>query len=78
MDADMALDPLSPAEREAVLNAARWYARYRARDLADEAGDDSAYALAERDRYFALLSALRKMGVHVPVPDELAHAASPV
>ena len=67
---------LTPLEREALLNAGRWYARYRARDLAEEAHDDSAYAIAERERYFALITALRKQGVSVPLPDELARAAA--
>jgi hypothetical protein len=70
-----ALADLSPLEQEALLNAGRWYARYRARDLAEEAQDDSAYAVAERERYLALISALRKLGVDVPVPDELSMAA---
>lgn len=67
---------LTPLEREALLNAGRWYARYRARDMAEEAHDDSAYAVAERERYLALITALRKLGVSVPLPDELTRVAA--
>lgn len=67
---------LTPLEREALLNAGRWYARYRARDMAEEAHDDSAYAVAERERYLALVTALRKLGVSVPLPDELTRVAA--
>jgi len=70
------ISDLTPVEREALLNAGRWYARYRARDVAEEAQDDSAYAVAEREQYFALVTALRKQGVSVPLPDELARAAA--
>lgn len=70
------LADLTPLEREALLNAGRWYARYRARDVAEEALDDSAYAVAEREQYFALITALRKQGVSMPLPDELARAAA--
>lgn len=75
MDHD-SVTALTPLEREALLNAGRWYARYRAREMAEEAHDDSAYAVAERERYFALVTALRKLGVSVSLPDELTDVAA--
>jgi antitoxin (DNA-binding transcriptional repressor) of toxin-antitoxin stability system len=68
---DDASHELTAREREALLDAARWYARHRAHDIVDEVTDGSAYAVAERERYLALISALRKSGVRIAVPDEL-------
>lgn len=60
--------PLSDAELSALKNAATWYAKYHARIIAERADDRSAYAMAQRDRYKALLSGLRKLGVRVRDP----------
>jgi hypothetical protein len=59
---------LTPQEIEALKSAASWYAKYHARIIAESADDPSAYALAQRDRYAALLSGLDKLGVQVRNP----------
>ncbi len=62
---------LSAIERDALVNAAAWYAKYRAHDIAADASDTSLAAATERERYLALISALGKFGVRVALPDEL-------
>ncbi|MGH2499800.1 MAG: hypothetical protein ACRDF0_06910 [Candidatus Limnocylindria bacterium] len=62
---------LSPREVDALRAAATWYAKYRATDVSERAGDRSAAAMVERDEYLDLISALRKLGVRVRVPDSL-------
>jgi hypothetical protein len=59
---------LSDAELSALKNAAAWYAKYHARIIAERADDRSAYAMAQRERYQALLSGLRKLGVRLRDP----------
>jgi hypothetical protein len=59
---------LTPQEIQALKSAASWYAKYHARIIAESADDPSAYALAQRDRYVALLSGLDKLGVQVRNP----------
>lgn len=76
--------PLSEAELSAIKNAAAWYAKYHARMITERADDPSAYAMAQRERYQALLSGLRKLGVRlrdpltapVAAPDELDREAA--
>jgi hypothetical protein len=60
--------PLSEAELSALKNAATWYAKYHARIIAERADDRSAYAMAQRERYQALLAGLRKLGVRLRDP----------
>lgn len=66
-----ALNGLTTNELEALRSAAAWYASYHAGEIASEADDRSAYAVAERERYLALVSALRKLGLRIALPDAL-------
>lgn len=84
-DADIDPEPASEAaasltEREtaALAAAGSWYANYHARMFAERADDESAYAIARRERYDDLISGLRKLGVRLPHPaldDEHSEAA---
>jgi len=65
------LPELSADERDALVSGAAWYASYRAHDIAADAADTSLAAETERERFLALVSALGKFGVRVPLPDEL-------
>ena len=62
---------LTDVERDALVAAAAWYAKYHASDIAADAGDTSIAAVTERARYEALISGLRKLGVTATLPDEL-------
>jgi hypothetical protein len=81
--ADVAADPirlerlqeLSAAELDALLGAAAWYAKYHERMIADLADDRSAFAVARRDRYQALHSALARFGVRLRRPPGIAPPA---
>jgi hypothetical protein len=66
------LETLSASEQAAVRSAAVWYFKRHARIIADEADDDSARAVARRDDFVELHAALRKLGVPIALPDELA------
>jgi hypothetical protein len=66
---------LTEQELEALARAGNWYANYFAADIAAEASDTSAYAVAERHDYLTLVAALRKLGLLYAVPDELAEHA---
>ncbi len=55
-------------EIEALSEAGSWYASYHARIIRERADDSSAYARAQREQYFALLSGLEKLGVSVRNP----------
>ena len=69
------LPELSSRELQALRGAAVWYAKYHAVAVAQTAGDEAAYAVAEREEYLDLLSALGKLGARVRVPDALQQAA---
>lgn len=69
---DCSLDALSAAEQAALRRAAVWYFKRHARIIADEADDRSARAVAHREDFLELHSALRKLGVPVALPDELS------
>lgn len=60
------LDDLTEAELAAVISAASWYANYHAHGIAEQAGDQSAYATARRERFADLARGLSKLGVRVP------------
>lgn len=62
------IDALSDREIEALRSAAAWYANYHARIITQRADDRSAYSLAQRERYLALLSGLEKLGIAVRNP----------
>lgn len=75
---DSPLDELSSAELDALLDAATWYAKYRAATISERVDDRSAAAVVEREEHLDLLAGLRKLGVRVRVPDglvELKHVA---
>jgi hypothetical protein len=57
---------LTEREAAALAAAGSWYANYHARMIAERADDQSAYAVARRERYDELLSGLRKLGVRLP------------
>lgn len=57
---------LSEAEADALARAGAWYANYHARMITERADDESAYAVAKRERYDDLVSGLRKLGVRIP------------
>lgn len=59
---------LSDDELAEIRSAATWYAKFHARIIAERADDPSAMAVAQRDRYLALISGLRKLGVRVVDP----------
>lgn len=62
---------LDPAELDALRDAALWYAKYRAPDIARQADERSASAVVAREEYLALVTALRKLGVRIRIPDAL-------
>ena len=70
-------DDLTPAEVEALRGAGAWYAKYHAVRVAELADDPSAYAEHKREKFLTLVSALRKLGFDMAVPDVLrAHERS--
>jgi hypothetical protein len=66
------VNDLTQRELEALRGAAVWYAKYRAADVSERAAERSAAAVVEREEYLELISALRKLGARVRVPDGLA------
>jgi hypothetical protein len=69
------LPGFTPREVQALRGAAVWYAKYHAAAVAQTAEDEAAYAVAEREEYLDLISALGKLGARVRVPDALQQAA---
>lgn len=69
------LPEFTPRELQALRGAAVWYAKYHAAAVAQTAGDEAGFAVAEREEYLDLISALGKLGARVRVPDALQHAA---
>lgn len=57
---------LTERELSALAAAGAWYANYHADPVRKLAGDESAYAMARRERYDDLISGLRKLGVRMP------------
>ncbi len=62
---------LDEEELEALAGAATWYAKYFAREVAEEACETHAYAVEQRRSYLALVRALATLGIRLAVPDEL-------
>ena len=62
---------LTAAELEALRSAGAWYAKYHVVRVAELADDPSAYAESRRDKFLALVSALRKLGFEMALPDAL-------
>jgi hypothetical protein len=72
MQSSDAIESLSPAELDALRGAAAWYAKYNHAKIEESLGDSSAYAMVQRERYVALVSALSKLGFDMALPDGLA------
>lgn len=68
MDQREQIEALNEDEIVELRRAAAWYAKYHARIIAERADDHSAMAVAQRDRYLALIAGLRKMGVRIVDP----------
>lgn len=66
---------LSETERDAVVSAAVWYAKYHASMIAGLADDRSALAVAQRQRYQDLYDGLAKLGVRLHRPEGIRPAA---
>lgn len=66
------IDDMTPAELDALRGAAAWYAKYNHAKIEEALDDPSAYAMVQRERYVALVSALRKLGFDMALPDALA------
>jgi hypothetical protein len=64
-------EELAPEELEALRAAGAWYAKYHAVRIAELAGDPSAYAEHKREKFLTLVTALRKLGFEMALPDEL-------
>lgn len=73
------ISELSGQELAALVSAGTWYAKYHAAIIAERADDQSAHAVAERERYQDLIEGLRKLGLRIPdpvvLPAETAQAA---
>jgi hypothetical protein len=65
------LEALNGQELSALLDASVWYAKYHERMIAEQADDRSASALARRQRFRDLHTALHKLGVRIRRPDGL-------
>jgi hypothetical protein len=59
---------LSDEEIIEIRSAATWYAKFHARIIAERADDQSAMAVAQRERYLTLIAGLRKLGARVVDP----------
>ncbi len=68
MDFRDSLEELSEEEFIQIRGAARWYASFHARMIAEKLDDTSAMAVGQRERYKALIDGLRKLGVRVHDP----------
>jgi hypothetical protein len=62
---------LTPEELKALRAAGAWYAKYHAVRIAELADDPSAYAEHKREKFFTLVTALRKLGFEMALPDAL-------
>jgi hypothetical protein len=63
------LDDLSGEEIQALAAAAAWYAKRHEGIISERADDATAAAIAERERFLTLHSALGKLGVRLRLPD---------
>jgi hypothetical protein len=62
---------LSAEELRVLRSAGAWYAKYHAARMAELAEDTSAYGERRRDDYLLLVTALRKLGFDMALPDAL-------
>ena len=63
---------LDDRERDALAGAATWYFKYHGRMIAERADDHSAVAMAQREEFHDLHTALWKLGIRVGLPEGLA------
>jgi hypothetical protein len=64
-------EDLASDELEALRAAGAWYAKYHAVRIAELADDPSAYAEHKREKFLTLVTALRKLGFEMALPDAL-------
>ena len=65
------VEHLSDKEIRALARAGGWYAKYHERMIAEKADDRSAAAVAQREHFRDLHTALAKLGVRLRRPDGL-------
>ena len=65
------VEDLTLEELDALRGAGAWYAKYHAVRVEELADDPSAYAEHKREKFLALVSALRKLGFDMAIPDAL-------
>lgn len=73
-EAGTSVDELSGAEREALVSAAVWYAKYHQGDIPSQ-DDGSAYAMVRREHFESLYGGLRKLGIRLRRPPQLGPLA---
>jgi len=66
------LADLTDDEMHALTAAAAWYAKRHEPMISERADDVPASAVAERERFMTLHSALAKLGVRMRLPDGIA------
>jgi hypothetical protein len=71
VDTAITTEDLAPEELEALRAAGAWYAKYHAVRIAELADDPSAYAEHKREKFLTLVTALRKLGFEMALPDAL-------
>jgi hypothetical protein len=71
VDTLITTEDLAPEELEALRAAGAWYAKYHAVRIAELADDPSAYAEHKREKFLTLVTALRKLGFEMALPDAL-------
>ncbi len=69
---DAEISGLTDEEREALMGAAAWYVNYHSHIIAERADDPSSQAVVQRDRFYALVNGLRKLGARIPPPEVIA------
>ncbi len=71
VDTLITMRDMAPEELEALRAAGAWYAKYHAVRIAELADDPSAYAEDKREKFLTLVTALRKLGFEMALPDAL-------
>lgn len=71
MPAIPATTKLTEDELLALRAAGAWYAKYHAASVAELAKEESIYAEIRREEYLTLVTALRKLGFDMALPDAL-------
>jgi hypothetical protein len=71
VESTITTDALAADEVDALRAAGAWYAKYHAVRIAELADDPSAYAEQKREKFLTLVTALRKLGFEMALPDAL-------